>query len=158
MTAKDDYVEQLGAKLIDDSGNIQVLTEDTNVLFVKQKSDVLRKIINQAMAVASSHYQNRVATSGIDFTEREIQEISLKVVLHNLYVYNMWKNDYPKYHDLELKVTVEDLKHPQSEDQCYFYCKKKYGADYSSYTAALNGQTREQFESWERGRIAFWDR
>lgn len=153
-----DYLKDLDANLIDDAGNIRVLAGGRQVFFRQQTADVLRGIINNAMAVATSFYQDRVANSKIDIPERDLWEVSLRVVLSNLYVYNSWKNSYPKYQDLELKITIEDLKHVGSEDDCYFYCKEKYGTDYALYAAGLNGQTREQFERWEQGRIAFWNR
>jgi len=117
----------------------------------------LREILNDGMTSAVAHYGRNVASSGVAIETARIEEAALAVVLHTVYVYNLWRRDYPQHRDQALVVGPRELAHPQSHDECLHYCEREFGEQYRTYAAALLGMSDEEFARYEDGRRWLWD-
>ena len=153
-----DYVARVGCALIEEENVTCVRLRDHELAFLNLAPDVLREKLNAAMEGAVAHYRSNVAASGVAMPPQRIEEAALCVVLHTLFVYNLWRNNYADRKDQPLVVGPEELAHVQSDDECLHYCEREYGPDYAKYAAALVAMTAEEFARYEDGRNQFWDR
>jgi hypothetical protein len=157
-TRESDYLARTGAELIEDGTATCVRSAGRDVLFAEIAPEALREVINRAMENAVPYYRRNVAASGVTMEPARVEEASLQVVLNTLFVYNLWRQNYPDRKDQPLVVGPAELAHVQSQDACLTYCQGTYGTEYAKYAAALIGMTAEEFEGYEAGRNAFWDR
>jgi hypothetical protein len=153
-----DYLARTDAQISADGTASRVRSAGREVFFADVAPEALREVINRAMATAVPFYRRNVAASGVRMEPARIEEASLQVVLNTLYVYNLWRQNYPDRKDQPLVVGPEELAHVQSQDACLTYCRDAYGDEYAKYASALIGMTEEEFERYEAGRNAFWDR
>ncbi len=153
-----DYVAKLGVTLQPEDTGTRVRFQHQSVLFGKLAPDTLRERLNEAMQLAVAHYTRTVERRQVELEARHIEGASLQVVLHHLFVYNSWRLTTERHKEHPLRLEQEDLTHPQSHDECWFYCEKVLGADYARHAAALTGMSLEEFARYQAGRRAFWDR
>jgi hypothetical protein len=153
-----DYVARVGCVLTEDEDSTTARLKDHEVAFLNLAPDVLREKLNAAMEGAVAHYRRNVAKSGVEMPPARVEEASLCVVLHHLFVYNLWRNNYPDRKDQPLVVGPEEIAHVQSDDECLHYCEREYGPQYAKYAAALLAMSAEEFARYEEGRNQFWDR
>jgi hypothetical protein len=153
-----DYIDKLGADLLTEGPDCHIRFKDRSVKFAKLGPEELRSKLNEAMCSAVAHYSGKVASAGVSMASRQIEEAALNVVLHTLYVYNMWRHTYGMYKNHPLRIQASDLSHPQAHDCCWNYCEAEFGAQYVEYAAALTGMSVERYESYEEGRRRFFER
>ncbi len=153
-----DYTARAGCEVRPEASGSRAFFGGNSVVFPGLAPDVLRVKLNLAMANAVAHYARKVAASGVTIEPGPIEQVAMKVVLNTLYVYNLWRNQYPERRDQPLVVGEEELDHPQANDECLHYCEREYGAEYIKYAAALTGMTPDEFAAYEERRRAFWDR
>lgn len=158
MNTVADYLADLGGTIQYEHGICRILYRHHNAVFSHISPDELRGRFNEAMCNAVVHYTDNVNKAAVQINTRQIQDAAFGVVLHTLYVYNMWRYTYENHKNQPLVVGPDELAHPQSHDQCWFYCKKEFGDGYRGYAAALIGMSLEQFSKYEEGRRRFFDR
>jgi len=153
-----DYIEKLGADLQFDEKVCRIVYKDHNAVFSHIDPRELRAKFNEAMHGTVAHYAMNVTESHVTMTSAQIEEVAFGVVIHTLYIYNLWRHTYEDRKDQPLRVEASDLAHPQAHDCCWFYCETEFGAEYTDYAAALTGMSDEQFRQYMEGRQAFFDR
>jgi len=153
-----DYLARTGAQLFADGTATCVRSAGRDVVFAEIAPEALREVISRAMENAVPYYRRNVAASGVTMEPLRVEEAALQVVLNTLFTYNLWRQNYPDRKDQPLVVGPAELAHVQSQDACLTYCQETYGPEYARYAAALVGMTEEEFERYEAGRNAFWDR
>lgn len=158
MNTVPDYIADLGGTIRYEHGRCRILYRHHNAVFPQIAPEELRSGFNEAMHNAVLHYTNNVDEAAVQMNPRQIQDAAFGVVLHTLYVYNMWRHTYESHRNQPLVVGPDELAHPQSHDQCWFYSKKEFGDDYRGYVAALIGISLEQLSKYEEGQRRFFDR
>jgi hypothetical protein len=158
MKPSRDYLGQLGATVQFEHGICRILYKHHNAVFSQIEPTELKEKFNRAMDNAVTHYTRNLQASGVRMQPRQIEEASFGVVLHALYVYNLWRHTYEQHKNQPLVVGPEELAHPQAHDHCWSYCEKEFGAGYATYAAALIGMSEAAFRKYEEGRRRFFDR
>jgi hypothetical protein len=155
-----DYLARHDARLVREGSAARLLVEGSDVIFVNQAPDALRRIVNDAVGFVSAHFSDnlRRCNDAVPITNHQVEQVAIKVAVHHLYMYNMWRNHEEEYRDHDLGLTLDDLRHPYTRDETLFYCEQTFPGDYQSVAASLVGTTRDEFAEWERGRRDFWDR
>jgi hypothetical protein len=151
-----DYMSELGVEVVVKHGITRVVGRGISVHFGGENPESLKSAINEAMNTAIAHFREKNA--GLFLTESQLCEVSIKVVLHHLFIYSQWRRTNEKYKNLELKITPDDLTHVQSNDEVYDYCKAKFGSNHGEVAAALMGKTLNELKNYEVGRERFSNR
>jgi hypothetical protein len=149
-------IEDIMIDLTEENGAIR-LTADTNnnVILSNQSMAFVENIVKENFQVVKSHYQKK---SGDSVDNRDLNNISLKIVLQYLYMYNMWRRLYEKEKDRDLKFVSDDFEHPATHDMIIGYFKNKYPGNYSVQCAVLLGMSTDRFKKYEEERERSNDR
>jgi hypothetical protein len=158
MTDVPDFIEKMGVTLRSEHDHCRMVYKSHNAMFPGIEPSELRKRFNEAMSSTIVHYTGRLADCGVTLSARQIEDVSFAVVLHTLYVYNLWRSTYEEHRNHALRVDAFDLQSVQANDQCWFYCVREFGPNYVRYAAALTNMTVTQFMGYEEGRQAFFNR
>jgi hypothetical protein len=149
-----DYIEKHGGVLEDQlyAGAVKLrLPADrfhgTGFYFRHLSSDRLRAIVNEAMDVAVGYYLGNVAKTAGAIETRCVEEASLSVVLHTVYV-----NSATNRNRL---FDVKDLARVSAQDEILSYSKKRFEDAYALQAASLMGITLDEFLKWEIERREF---
>jgi hypothetical protein len=151
------YFAELGIEFKDVFGSTRIIGKNVNVFFGGHEPAHLQEVVEESMNRAFAFYKKSLTAARVDIPSIELAELSLRVVLHHLYVYDGWIKTYEKYKDLPFKVSQEDFGHTQSVEICTAFCKEKYKSSYIVYSAALAGKSLEEFRAWEKGRDAWYE-
>ena len=151
-----DYLRELDVDVIEKHGLVRVIGKELDVYFGDEDPVDLKNAVNKAMGVAISHYRENNAE--IFLTEKQLYELSAKVVLHHLYIYSNWRRTNEKYKNHELAITMDDLLHVQSNDICYQFCKNIYGTNFREVAAALMGKSLTELKEYEVSSEKFANR
>ena len=153
-----DSLARLGAVIAREADGCRVLYRRHNAVFPGIEPDELRQKFNEGMRNAMAHYQANLRVAGVHMDDRQIEEVAFAVVLHTLYMYNLWRRDYPQHKDQPLIVGRPELDHPRSHDECWLFCKREFGERYREFAAAMTGMSVAAFETYERRRTEFFNR
>ena len=135
-----------------------MLLGQRSVLFRNLGAAEAARVIDEAMKRVIPWLDANVSASGLAIEERHIEEAALRVVISWLYMYNLWRSTYPDRGNQPLTIGSDELRHAQTFDQCYDYCKNAFGADFRRYVAALLGLTAADYASVEKRRQEYWNK
>ena len=138
-------VDGIEIELAEENGGIRLTTRhDDNVILPDQTMASVENIVKENLQIVRSYY---LAKSGVPVSidERDLTVVSLKLVLHYLYMYNMWRKMYQNHKARDLKFQKEDLESPGTHDMIIAYFKNKYPDGYSAMCAHMLGISVEAF-------------
>ena len=153
-----DYLARLGATIVREEGGCRVLYKRHNAVFPGLEPDELRQRFDEGMRNAVAHYTANLRAAAVDMEPGQVEEIAFAVVLKTLYMYNLWRRDYPEHKDQPLVVGARELESPTSCDECWHFCKRELGERYREAAAAMTGMSVEAFEKYEKRRTEFFNR
>ncbi|MFD2033976.1 hypothetical protein ACFSKL_04185 [Belliella marina] len=116
-------IDDIGIDLKIEGNGVRVISGDNNVILPNQDLENILIIIKSNYKFLSDYYYD-ISDDNIDLID--IKLISIKTVLHYLYIYNMWRKIYGKERNRDLKFKREDISHPQTYDIIFNYFKLKY--------------------------------
>ncbi len=138
--------------------NVRLTSADKNVLFAKQNVDDIFSLINHNFTIVNDFYRSIVKNSGLNIEFEEISQISFSIVLHYLYMYNLWRNTYKKQANRKLSFDTKDLSHPSTHDIIFKYFSTKYPADWAAKSAVLIGMSDRELLDYYEGRKQFYNK
>jgi len=150
-------IDDIEIKLAEEKKGVRLTTQnDDNVILPNQTMASVENIVKENFQIVKSYYQ---AKSGVSDTvdKHDVSVISLKIVLHYLYMYNMWRKMYKDHSDRDLKFLAEDFEHPSTSDQIIWYFKKKYPKSYSAKCELMLSMSTDEFKRYEKKRQEFDD-
>ncbi len=128
--------------------------QDRKLLFAKQDEQNIQALLLVNFETVKKHYRQK----GEDkLTDEELNELSLNIVLHYLYMYNMWRGLYKGQENKQLEFDKEDFHHPQTHDEIIWFVKRKYPGDYIHRCSALMEMSESEFRDYEKRRQEFHD-
>ena len=156
-----DHLKNTSARVITcEHGFTRVVGDDISVHFGREDPGNLRDAINVAMDQMLRHYKVRNMKNAAEthLSSKQLNEMTLHVVLNFLYMYSNWKSIDEKYKELELKLQPGDFDHVQAHRQCYWYCESNLKHDFRVAAAALMGKTDQELRDYELGQEYFENR
>lgn len=140
--------------------NIQIeLTKSQHGLRLEAFGDVLplpgqtiiqtKKIITENFHVVKTKYEKNVFDK---IPAGDLNEVSLKIVLHYFYLYNSWKSLCEKECERSLAFLNKDFTHPYTYDKIIQHFKNKNAKDYAGQCSAMIGITKDELSKYEADR------
>ncbi|MCY1407710.1 hypothetical protein D9M71_230180 [compost metagenome] len=113
----------------------------------------IRQMLNKAVALMLERLRRNLERSRLRFEENSLEQIGLRVALHNLYLYMMWDEFWPRYRRGVRRLEPDELLRCQVGEQVLLFCQRHYGDDYKTRAMALLGYTPREFMCWEAQRL-----
>jgi hypothetical protein len=113
-----------------------------------------KELVTRNYQLVKQHYQEMGAHK---VAAEDLATLSLKIVLHYFYMYQLWRSLYKKEKNRDLGFLTSDLQHPQTWDMVIAYFKTRSPKNYSEPCKTLLGLDTEKFIAYEKGRQAFYD-
>ena len=150
-------IDNIPVELTEENKGVRLMTpNDDNVIFPNQTMASIESIVKENFQIVKSHYQAKSGVlDAIDIQDLSI--VSLKIVLHYLYMYNMWRKTYIEHRNHDLKFLTKDFDNPSTHDMIIQYFKKKYPERYPSRCELMFGMSADEFNRYEKSRQEFHD-
>ena len=150
-------IDDIKIELAEENNGLRLTTHnDDNVILQNQTATSVENIVRENFQIVKSHYQAKSGVS-VSIDKHDLNVISLKIVLHYLYMYNMWRKTYKHHKDRDLKFLTEDFENPSTSDMIIWYFKNTYPKSYSTKCEFMLGMSADEFKSYEKRRQEFHD-
>lgn len=123
-----------------------------NLLLANVSEEETEDMVRKNYACVKEFYSQK-ASAEIQATD--LEAVSLKIVLHYFYMYQLWRSIYEKEKNRSLAFLSGDFDHPGTADEIISYFKGKYRRNYRAKCAAMLGMNAEEFSRYEKGREDF---
>ncbi len=137
------------------SGGIRVNDGCRSILLPKMSMDEAAGLIQENYSVVYAYYIRFVTD---DKGRAELQQISLNIVLHYLYMYNNWRANTAQMSNLDLHFKNEDFNSPGTFDIITWYYKEKHPKSWKEKSAVLMGFNMEAFSIKYAARELFYNK
>jgi hypothetical protein len=148
------YVDNIKVDLSKETGGLRLRTDDDNLLLANQTIEETRSIVLKNHRIVKENYE-KLVNNLID--SDDISKVSMRIVLHYLYMYNLWRTMYKREEKRDLTFREKDFDHPYTKDKIIEYFKNKYPSDYSVKCETLLRMTTEDFNKYEKNRQDFYE-
>lgn len=148
-----DYLAQLNASLEPTDGGLRLLYRRENALFADIMPNVLRRVLNQAIATALNHFKQRAFQAHLVVQETQLLDLALAVAVDRLYPLNLYRQPGRGYANLVLRAENLD-----ATDQILWFCEKEFGSAYAEYAAGLLGICLPEFKEREAARRQYYNK
>lgn len=151
-----DYqLRNIPIKITEEGLHTRLVCETTNVVVVNHPFTQLKPILDENFEIVFRVFSSRTFDS---IPLEEVAMMSLKVVLTHLSLYSLWKRDYAKERNRDLRFNEKDLNSPMTYDTIKYYLEKLYPGRYRQKAALILGVSIAEFEAYEKGRKEMMDR
>ena len=149
---KVDYIQ---IELTEEDQGIRLTTQNNdNVILKNQTMISVEMIVKENIEMVKAYYQAQPGVVNF-IDERDLSSISLKIVLHYLYMYNSWRTVYWEHEDRDLSFLAKDFESPSTGDLIISYFKNKYPDNYSAKCKLMLAMSADEFEVYEKDREEF---
>jgi len=155
---KDYKIENITFSLYDENNKVVVKSPEKSVSLFNQSIDNVSKLIDNNLKIVSGHYKLMVSNVRQEFEISDIFRLSFSIVIHYLYMYNLWRNTYKKQENKDLTFDVKDFDNPSTHDIIFNYYKSKYPTDWETKSAALIGITIDELKAYYKNRQNFYNK
>jgi hypothetical protein len=150
-------IDDIKIELAEENKGIRLTTQnDDNIILQNQTMTSVENIVRENFQIVKSHYQAKTGVP-VSINKHDLSIISLKIVLHYLYMYNAWRMIYPQHKDRDLRFLTEDFENPNTGDMIIRYFNNKYPETYSAKCRLMLSMSTDEFASFEKRRKEFHD-
>lgn len=136
--------------IIEEDGAVRVTVESgENAIFDNLAVTFVENVLKANFQFVKTYYESKAC---IYIAEQDISIISMHIVLHYLYMYNMWRETEVGEEDRDLAFLEEDFDDPQTHDMIIYYFRSKYPDSYSAICELLLGMSAGEFKNYEKRR------
>ena len=132
--------------------SVRITYDFQNVVLPNQEINNVAKIIEKNFLFVYDFYSSNIDNNIKEISTSFVEEISIKIVLNYLYMYNMWRISYKNQSNLILDFDEKDFHNPDTADIIFDYSKKKYPNDWLEKSAAILGKDKASTLQYYRER------
>lgn len=143
-------------KLSREEGSIRVISGDINALLENQNISTVSELIKHNLKTIKDYYLAR--TSNIQVSSLDILQVSIKIMINHLYIYNSWRNKYERQINRDLKFNEKDFDDSQTYDVVLYYFKSKYPTDWEEICSALLNMDIYRLREYYKGREQYYNK
>jgi hypothetical protein len=151
-------IDGIAIELAEENEGVRLTTHNgDNVILQDQTLISAENTVRENFLTVKTHYYRAEAGLSVAIDEHDLSIISLKIVLHYLYMYNMWRRMYMELKDRDLRFLTKDFENPSTGDMIISYFRNKYPEAYSGKCELLLGMSADEFRDYEKSRQEFHD-
>jgi len=155
---KEIKLENVTLHLSAETGNVRVKSDKENVILPNQSIDDVSDLIKHNFNIVVNHYKLMIDKGKKEFDFRDINIVSISIVMYYLYMYNSWRTMYKKQENRDLKFIEKDFSHPSTHDIVFNYFKTKYPHDWADKCAVLLGMEKAELNAYYKTREDFYNK
>jgi len=149
-------IEHIIIILTEENQNVRVVFNKENILLVNQSIEAVSDLIKRNFSTVFTYYCLDV--NDFDVERLDITEVSLKITLYYLYMYNQWRVTYKKQEDRKLDFDKKDFNNPSTHDILFKYFKEKYPDSWIVKCSMLMKMTTDDVENYYKLRESFYNK
>lgn len=147
------YIENIKLEINTDAYGVQLEALDKAWPLPNQSLEETKRILTENFSMVCQKYLPH--TTGIILPE-DLHAVCLQIVVHYLYLYNMWRGLYEKEKNRDLAFLEKDYTHPDTYDMIIWFFKNKYPKDYADICSTMLGISSLEVLKFEADRHAFY--
>ncbi|WP_293917942.1 MULTISPECIES: hypothetical protein [unclassified Sphingobacterium] len=155
---KEIKIENITLGLSSEGMNVRVKSNKENLVLSNQNIDNVAELIEHNFNIVSNHYKLIIDREKKEFDLKDINFISISIVLHYLYMYNSWRVMYKKQENKDLRFNENDFSNPSTHDIVFNYFKTKYPNDWEEKCAVLLGIELNKLNTYYKIRERFYNK
>lgn len=144
--------------LADEEQGIRVKSARENVMLPDQTIEAASRIVVENFWIVRSFYASRMSGYSNAFDRVDLDVVSIAIVLHYLYMYNMWRKLYKEHTHIDLRFNEEDFDTPAANDIILDFFKKRYPKAWEENCAILMKMNLQGLREYHKGRQTYHDR
>lgn len=148
-------IDHIIVRIDNEVNGIRLTTETENLLLQNQTFIETKSVIEKNYKIVKEYFQDKMSAT---ITETDLENFSLKIVLHFFYMYNLWRTMYKKEKNRDLTFLGKDFKHPYTSYHIIDYFKNKYPDNYMDKCETILEMTSEQFKDYLISKEQFENR
>lgn len=152
MASARDYLRAHDAHLRSEGKNTRIRVTGLEVVIRNISPIEAAPLINQAVQILINRFQRNLSNSKFKFEQGSIETLSIRVALHNLYLYSSWTRYVPKYLKLDTPLKPEELTTPNIKSIVLDYFLQQDPSSARQRTAKLLAISTEDLQRWEANR------
>ena len=138
-----------------ESSGVRVSSDIENVILINQDINTVLNLVTANFEFVYSHYKSTAAEKS---DLKDINNVSISIVLHYLYMYNTWRNTYKNKANLNLQFNEQDFSNPATFDMIISYYRKLYAKDWVEKSNIRLGMTIEDLRKYYSEREKFYNK
>ncbi len=155
---KEIKIENITLSLLSEAANVRVKSNKENLILFNQNIDNVVELIQYNFDIVANHYKSMIDREKKEFDIKDINFISISIVLHYLYMYNSWRAMYKKQENNDLRFNEKDFSNPSTHDIVFDYFKTKYPNDWEKKCAVLLGMDLSELNAYYKTRESFYNK
>jgi len=152
------HVETITLNLSKEEDSVRVLFNDENIILKDQTVDAVHALIETNFGIVVNHFNSMVNNSKDLFDSEDLNQISVLVVLHYIYMYNSWRINHRKHENEGLIFQHKDFDNPSTHDLLFHYFKHKYPDYWEQQCAILLGMNVLELRNYYKSREDFYSK
>jgi len=148
-----DYLRSHEAHLWVEGSDTRVRVNGLDIVIRSLPGEEIRSLLNEAVAHNLVRLSKNLTGSKLKFEQRVLEQVSLQVALHNLYVFTNWSRLLPRYLQYAGPLRATELLQHHVPEQVMRFCERIYGAECRLRAAALLGFSAQEMARWEQQRL-----
>ncbi|MDF3867551.1 hypothetical protein P3W53_23995 [Pseudomonas denitrificans (nom. rej.)] len=148
-----DYLRSHEAHLWVEGSDTRVRANGLDIVIRSLPSEEIRALLNEAVAHMVVRLNKNLQGSKQKFEQRVLEQLSIQIALHNLYVFTNWSRLLPRYLQYAGPLRAQELLLHHVPEQVMRFCEKHYPADYRQRAAALLAFSDHELARWEQQRL-----
>jgi len=154
-------LENLIINLEKDGDNVIVKYGDNSAVLFSQTSENISALLERNFHLVYNFFRSKI--TNYNFEEKneidDLAYLSLRIVVHYLYMYNSWRIQYKKskaYENLDFKT--KDFFNTSTNDMIISFYKKQLPDNWKLLCAKLLDLTADEFDVYYRQREHFYNK
>lgn len=148
-----DYLRSHEALLRVEGSDTRVRVNGLDIVIRSVPCEEIRKLLNEAVAHMLVRLEKNLGHSRLKFEQKVLEQLSLRVALHNLYIYTAWGRYVSVWRGPTGSLQPSELLKCQVADQVMRFCQRHYDKDFRARAAALLGYSDRELSRWEEQRM-----
>jgi hypothetical protein len=145
--------------LFQEGSDVRIVSESGKLVLSEQTIEAVSSILEEIFVTVKMYYDSRSTSNpAVEFQSRDIEQVSLSIVLEYLYMYNSWRRMYKKQENISLRFRQEDFNKPSTHDVLFSYYREKYPKTWEEKCAVLLAMNIEELCSYYKSREAYYNK
>jgi hypothetical protein len=131
---------------------VRLISEDNSLPFQNQTQEAIKDLVTNNYRIVKSYYESKANSSEY---LADLSRLCLKIVLHYLLMYNLWRDMYKFEKNRDLTFLVDDFDSVGTHDIILRYFMKRYPQNYAIKCQFILNMTETEFKEFEKNRVQF---